>query len=323
MKTNSCLVKRLVLIGSTCGFVCVTLLLTAGKSPGKYAAHEWGTFTSVQGTDGVLLQWHPLESSVLPNFVYNWQHPGLNRQSGAALTLTKEVIMTLQRMETPVIYFYTDEPRTVDVSVHFPHGKITEWYPQAAQIGPSYVPTPPAVTTLDSYAHKAGVKSSFTFASWTKDKNVKESRARWASVELLPPRETRDLARALPFDRSGSHYFAARDTAAALLRVASLTATNPAPEMEKFIFYRGVGNFTTPLKVTMNSGNTVTMENTGSEALATLFLLGLENEAGKFVEVDSLAPGQNRTVELNCSRKPRRLEKFLAALGDQVAHALD
>src|SRR5204863_1492854 len=122
-----------------------------------------------QGTDGVLLQWRPLETSVLPKFVYNWSHPGLNRQSGSGLLYTKDASVTLQRMETPVIYFYTDEPRTVDVSVNFPQGKITEWYPQAAQIGPSFVPTPPAVTTLDTYAHKVGVKPSFTFASMLKD----------------------------------------------------------------------------------------------------------------------------------------------------------
>jgi hypothetical protein len=118
MKTNSRSFKRLLLIGSSCGLVGVTVVLTAGKSPGKYAAHEWGTFTSVQGTDGVLLQWRPLESSVLPKFVYNWQHPGLNRQSGTlASLLTKESMVTLQRMETPVIYFYSAEPRTVDEAI--------------------------------------------------------------------------------------------------------------------------------------------------------------------------------------------------------------
>src|SRR2546429_7762551 len=117
----------------------------------------------------MLLDWRPLESSRLPNFVYNWQHPGLNRHPGGMLTLTKNVLVTLQRMETPVIYFYTDEPQTVDVAVDFPQGKITEWYPQATQIGPSFVPTPPAVVTLDKYAHKAGVRSTFTFASMLKE----------------------------------------------------------------------------------------------------------------------------------------------------------
>ena len=33
-------------------------------------------------------------------------------------------------METPVIYFYSDREQTVNVRVRFPHGLITEWYPQ-------------------------------------------------------------------------------------------------------------------------------------------------------------------------------------------------
>ena len=34
-------------------------------------AHEWGTFTSFQGSDGDLLEWKPLETSELPKFVYD------------------------------------------------------------------------------------------------------------------------------------------------------------------------------------------------------------------------------------------------------------
>jgi hypothetical protein len=34
-----------------------------------------------------------------------------------------------QRMETPVIYFYSGQSRTVDVSVRFPRGEVTEWFP--------------------------------------------------------------------------------------------------------------------------------------------------------------------------------------------------
>src|SRR3974390_2150029 len=48
-------------------------------------AHEWGTFTSVQGSDGTLLSWRPLETSGLPGFVYDWRHPGLNRQATGQL----------------------------------------------------------------------------------------------------------------------------------------------------------------------------------------------------------------------------------------------
>ena len=132
----------------------------------NYVAHEWGTFTSVQGADGVLLPWNPLETTQLPKFVHDWNKPGLDRRPAGGLNRdTKSVFVTLQRMETPVIYFYSDKEQTVDVSVEFPKGTITEWYPQADQIGPSTVPVPPAIAKADEYAHKAGVKPSFTFAS--------------------------------------------------------------------------------------------------------------------------------------------------------------
>ena len=110
--------------------------LFAGETPHSEArglvAHEWGTFTSVQGADGVLLDWRPLETSRLPKFVYNWQNPGLNRRPAGIPGFGKSVFLTLQRMETPVIYFYSDRKQSVDVSVKFPQGLITEWYPQAS-----------------------------------------------------------------------------------------------------------------------------------------------------------------------------------------------
>src|SRR5262245_19910917 len=79
----------------------------AGESTSKLEVHEWGTFTSVQGSDGVLLEWQPFAAPDLPSFVYNWRRPGLGRQMPATLLFGKGGIRSLQRMETPVIYFYT------------------------------------------------------------------------------------------------------------------------------------------------------------------------------------------------------------------------
>src|SRR5260221_10876078 len=39
-------------------------------------------------------------------------------------------------METPVTYFYTDEPALVDVRVDFPKGLLTEFYPPPVQMAP-------------------------------------------------------------------------------------------------------------------------------------------------------------------------------------------
>src|SRR6266699_4469152 len=82
---------------------CLALGAAAGgligfmtRSHGNFTAHEWGTFTSVQGADGVLLDWRPLETSRLPKFVYDWTHAGLNRQPAGPLG-PKSRMITLQR----------------------------------------------------------------------------------------------------------------------------------------------------------------------------------------------------------------------------------
>src|SRR5664279_5667855 len=88
--------------------VSVILSLTMESFGAKYTAHEWGTFTSVQGGNGELLSWRPLKTSELPDFVHNWSKPGLNRFA-STMFVGKGEMTTLQRMETPVIYFYSDK----------------------------------------------------------------------------------------------------------------------------------------------------------------------------------------------------------------------
>ncbi len=311
-----------IVFGFCLGIGSLALVGSVARNHQKgYVAHEWGTFTSFQGSDGILLNWRPLQTSRLPDFVYNWQNPGFARQPLNAYAFGKGFMLTLQRMETPVIYFYADEKQTVDVSVDFPKGLITEWYPQATRIGPSTIPAPTPIAKADELAHKIGAKADFTFASFLKNHAAKESRARWADIEILPANENRDTARSLLQDRSGSHYFAARDTDAALVREDSVGNTNGTPEYEKFIFYRGVGSFQTPLRVTMQ-GNAVTIENTGTEPLDHLFVLGLQDGTGKFMQVEQLAPGEKRTVQVNLTGDCAPTKKLSTQLCQGMAAAL-
>src|SRR6266571_5656214 len=89
MKMNQCPHKKAVVLGSLATAVIASGLLIAARPAPGYVAHEWGTFTSVQGGDGVLLDWRPLESSHLPKFVYDWTHAGLNRQPAGKLAPRK------------------------------------------------------------------------------------------------------------------------------------------------------------------------------------------------------------------------------------------
>lgn len=93
---------------------------TLVQPPNELTVHEWGTFTSVAGYDGSSLEWAPLAfSGDLPCFVHTSDKPFAKYTPG------------LVRMETPVVYFYTGRPMNASVQVDFPHGEMTEWYPEA------------------------------------------------------------------------------------------------------------------------------------------------------------------------------------------------
>ena len=56
----------------------------------EFVVHEWGTFTSISGTDNQVLEWTSYRGGAeLPRFVH-----------GSKLSATGTV-----RMETPVVYF--------------------------------------------------------------------------------------------------------------------------------------------------------------------------------------------------------------------------
>ena len=101
------------------------------KTGDHLVVHEWGTFTSIAGKDGVALEWRPLNgASDLPKFVHTIQEGGKGLRSGPS----KADLTARVRMETPVLYFYAPTEMDVSVKVDFPQGKITEWYPQARDV---------------------------------------------------------------------------------------------------------------------------------------------------------------------------------------------
>jgi len=96
----------------------------------RLVVHEWGTFTSIAGKDGVALEWRPLNgSSDLPKFVHT-----MHDRLGLRHARTKADLTALVRMETPVLYFYSNQEMNITAEVNFPKGKITEWYPQARSV---------------------------------------------------------------------------------------------------------------------------------------------------------------------------------------------
>ena len=251
---------HLLLIGAS----MLALQFGTAAETADYVAHEWGTFTSVQGADGVQLDWNPLVTSELPGFVYDRNFPeGKNGKPNLALLLSKTAFVARQRLETPVIYFYSKEERSVDVSVKFPEGTVTEWYPQQN-------PMPTGIK-------KAG-----------------EPAVRWEKLRVLAPGVK---APAFPQEEKGSHYYAARVADANSVQVA---APNVPVQTENFLFYRGVGQFAAPLKVDLENAEREEWRatNTGKETLAGLLLLELRENEGRVLLAGDLAPGKSRGLPL-------------------------
>ena len=105
---------------------------SVGSKADPFIVHEWGTFTSFSGSDGVRLEFRPLVDEDLPAFV-------LDRflQSGQRANMKRSIRSRL-RMETPVTYFYTERERDVNVRVDFPKGLLTEFYPPVVSMGPQF-----------------------------------------------------------------------------------------------------------------------------------------------------------------------------------------
>lgn len=177
---------------SSCPVLAAALFLAISCSPllpanakqlpgADLTVHEWGTFTSVAGPDGLSMDWLPLTGSTdLPSFVEHFRE--VSFKGGLRGTV---------RMETPVLYFYSPRETTVSVSVSFAQGLITEWYPHADTVNPA--PTPRDYSLFN-------IKSCGGIA--------------WNSVHI-DPQGSGDF----PSSRSGNHYFAARNTFATPLSV--------------------------------------------------------------------------------------------------------
>src|SRR5829696_6761299 len=223
--------------GIVAGFVAVSFIVfpallhgfDAGKAspPGKLVVHEWGTFTSFSGSDGVNLEFRPLVARDLPRFIMT----PFNQPGSLSRALLKDQFFARQRMETPVTYFYTDVPRTVNVRVDFPQGALTEWYPVVNKFQSGK-----ADNSLDI---------------------VGRAYLDWGDVRLTPPKQFADIRvqgpkkkaipASLPPVDANDHYGRARETDSAIVETVD---AKQGSHFEKFLFYRGLGNFDLPMKLT-------------------------------------------------------------------------
>jgi hypothetical protein len=119
-------------------------------------------------------------------------------------------------------------------------------------------------------------------------------------------------------EKSGSHYYAARETDSTILQTAN---PDGAMDTEKFLFYRGVGNDETPLTVKMDAADShhVTLTNSSSWELRNLFLFEVGENGGGWLKVDRLAPAESREVSLPTGGDAAPLADLASSLRQALA----
>jgi hypothetical protein len=280
--------------------LAISAFVTASvRQSNGLVVHEWGTFTTVAGADGKAIDWLPLGApSDLPCFVERYNRSafvkvmpnaavagtvGQSKANGAASVPYQAARADLParvRMETPVLYFYSNRDTTVHVRVKFHRGLMTEWYP-------------PAV-----------VSQAIVGASTLRDPRQASS-IEWPSVRITPTAAT-----AFPVERGESHYYAARNTDASPVVVGG--------QKERFLFYRGVADFDVPLAATIESDGAIRVRNLSSAEIPAVVLFERRGSTIGFRLAGSLSTEQRiaaPALDGSLDGLRRALEQTLVSAG--------
>jgi len=261
------------------------------SSSSPLVVHEWGTFTSVQGSDGVALEGLQHEEESLPDFVYSRSKVrACPLRDRGYKGLEVDVAHVTKKMETPVIYFYSPTSQRVRLRVCFEKGLLSQWFPVSDLLGPP-----------EGDRHGGPLDMS----------KVERSFLEW-EFDVLPPGAGAD---ALPAVEPGSPWSWQRLPASNLVRTLPRASPRSGPvETEKFLFYRGLGSFDLPVRARTEPGSRIVLSNEGKFDVPAFFVLHVADGHGEFSCVDGIGAGKKIEVARPVSADSPSVQRMVDAL---------
>jgi hypothetical protein len=283
----------------------------ANVSDGRFVVHEWGTFTSLVDENGKTFTWYPLlGSKPLPRFVNSQWFQTVDGQwhwgKGWDFDAKTEPIQGTVRMETPVMYFYSDKERDLSVEVKFNNGYITEWFPHAA------VPIQnPNVIKWNKVHLTPGAKEEYPSEDSGSEYYAARETDATPLVSTPPPRG----------DQSNVFFSNNKPPSVSEMIAdghANLNDLATQPQREKFLFYRGVGSFGVPLSAAIvsstNDEQKLVLKNQQSEDIPGMILFMRKGDKIWFQVLDGMKQGESKPVTLNLTASPSGIEPVKEAL---------
>ena len=260
----------------------------------NYVVHEWGTFTSMADTQGVVLEGMHHEEEHLPRFVHDLMR--VEETDHTRQTKLPASYVT-QKMETPVIYFYADKPLRSNVSVGFTLGLMTQFYPLPTSIYPRI-----------GAAQKQLVDM----------RKVAGSRLTW-DIDILP----RGTKATVPSCAADDPWHFARQTSANLIRTRPDKRQKKATaEAEHYLFYRGLGRWQPDVSVKTQRGQPMQFHNAMGSEMPFSMALELGKRGGRYLIGGAIQGRKTTTFDLATAPWHANRERFARRVGAAVLKAL-
>lgn len=267
-----------------------------------FIAHEWGTLTTVQGSDGSALGGLMHDDRDLPSFVHD-------------IRSTRGVTGVHGKMETPVIYFYAPREIRVRVDVRFPRGTISQWYPAATRV--NHVGRDASKTAPDAplTEHKDG------FITWGTRRELAVlapgAETHWPEVEADDPwRFCREV------DANGLRMCSVHGERVEKQRGRWAVGT----EEERCLFYRGLADFGLPVQGRVHRATEsedavsldLTLTNTHADPATEVFLVYVKDGRAGLTYLPKLEETKHLEMELPLLPRAEADRKLARAMADRL-----